>query len=411
MVVCSYSLSYSTYMASRTTPFDVQTVPGYPESLQLYRIPASSFWQVRMFVDRKYVRKSAGTADRKQAIEFAKSLYDTIRINQRLDISVHTDTFHACAQHLIRQQETLVATGQRDERINTEDNKKLRADILPFFGMMGVSSITASTLDDYIADLGKRKKLSPSTIAKHLIVVRKVLTEAQKRGFLKSLPPFPIVRKKDNPRPYFSTQEYRKLRGKAKSLAQEGLSVRGVPLTEEIYDFIVFGMNVFVRPSDLKLLRHRDVEVVSHKKEKNTVQYLSIIPPNSKTVVRESISMPIAAVVYNRLQERQKKMGYGKPDDFVFFPQYKNRNYALQTIRRQFEFVLMKAELRKDRLGRNRTIYSLRHSALMYRFLRGNNVDIFMLARNALTSVSQLERFYLSHAASREKIENLHSFK
>ena len=398
-------------MASRTTPFDVQTIPGYPDSLQIYRIPASSSWQVRMFVDRKYVRKSAGSADRKEAIEFAKSLYDTIRINQRLDISVHTDTFYACSQHLIRRQETLVATGQRDERINVEDNRKLKADILPFFGMMGVSSISASTLDDYIADLGKRKKLNPSTIAKHLIVIRKVLTEAQKRGYLKALPPFPVLRKKDNPRPYFSTQEYRKLRIKAKSLAKESLSVRGVPLTDEIYDFIVFGMNVFVRPSDLKLLRHRDVEVVKHKKEKITVQYISIMPPNSKTVVRESISMPIAAVVYERLKERQKEQGFGKPEDFVFFPQYKNRNYALQTIRRQFEFVLGKAELRKDRLGRNRTIYSLRHSALMYRFLRGDNVDIFMLARNALTSVSQLERFYLSHAASKAKIENLHSFR
>lgn len=364
-----------------------------------------------MFVDRKYVRKSAGTADRKQAVEFAKSLYDTIRINQRLDISVHTDTFHACAQHLIRRQETLVATGQRDERINVEDNRKLKADILPFFGMMGVSSITASALDDYIADLGKRKKLNPSTISKHLIVIRKVLTEAQKRGYLKALPPFPVLRKKDNPRPYFTTAEYRTLRGKAKSLAAEGVSVRGVPLTEETYDFIIFGMNVFVRPSDLKLLRHRDVEVITHKKEKSTVRYLSIIPPNSKTVVRESISMPIAAVVYERLKSRQSADGFGKPEDFVFFPQYKNRSYALQTIRRQFEYVLEKAELRKDRLGRNRTLYSLRHSALMYRFLRGNNIDIFMLARNALTSVSQLERFYLSHAASREKIENLHSFR
>ena len=264
-------------MASRTTPFDVQTVPGYPDSLQLYRIPASSYWQVRMFVDRKYVRKSARTSDRNKAIEFAKSLYDTIRINQRLDINVHTDTFHACAQHLIRQQETLVATGQRDERINVEDGRKLKSDILPFFGMMGVSSISASTLDDYIAGLGKRKKLSPSTISKHLVVIRKVLTEGLKRGFIKALPPFPTIRKKDNPRPYFTTQEYRKLRAKAKSLSQDGLSVRGVPLTEEIYDFIVFAMTVFVRPSDLKLLRHRDVEVVTEKHNKKSVTYLSLI--------------------------------------------------------------------------------------------------------------------------------------
>jgi hypothetical protein len=125
------------------------------------------------------VHKSAGTVDRKQATGLAKSLHDTIRINLRLVISVHADTFHACAQHLVRQQETLVATGQRDERVNTEDNKRLEADILPFFGMMDVRSITASTLDDYIADPGERKKLSSSAGAKHLIVVRKVLTEAQ----------------------------------------------------------------------------------------------------------------------------------------------------------------------------------------------------------------------------------------
>ena len=364
-----------------------------------------------MFVDRKYVRKSTGTGDRKTAIEFAKSLYDTIRINQRLDISVHTDTFHACAQHLMRQQETLVATGQRDERINIEDGRKLKSDILPYFGMMGVSSITASTLDDYIASLGKRKKLTPSTISKHLVVIRKVLTEGQKRGYIKSLPPFPVIRRKDNPRPYFTTEEYRKLRSVAKRLASEEIAVRGVALTEEIYNFIVFGMNVFVRPSDLKLLRNRDLEVVRDERRGIEVEYLSIVPPNSKTVVRESISMPVAAVVYRRLKAHQLASGFGKADDFVFFPQYKNRTYALQTIRRQFEFVLQKAELRKDRLGRNRTIYSLRHSALMYRFLRGKNVDIFTLARNALTSVSQLERFYLSHAASRDKIENLHSFR
>jgi hypothetical protein len=34
--------------------------------------------------------------------------------------------------------------------------------------------------------------------------------------------------------------------------------------------------------------------------------------------------MPIAAVVYERLRERQKEHGFGKPDGFVFFPQYTN---------------------------------------------------------------------------------------
>ncbi|MGI9481602.1 MAG: hypothetical protein ACR2OR_04490, partial [Hyphomicrobiales bacterium] len=51
-----------------------------------------------MFVDRKYVRKSTKCIEEQDAIEFAKEFYDTIRINQRLNINVHSDTFNACAQ-------------------------------------------------------------------------------------------------------------------------------------------------------------------------------------------------------------------------------------------------------------------------------------------------------------------------
>ncbi len=109
------------------------------------------------------------------------------------------------------------------------------------------------------------------------------------------------------------------------------------------------------------------------------------------------------------MKARHEAEGLANDDDYVFFPQYQNREYALQTMRRQFEFVLEQAGLKFDRLGRARTIYSLRHTALMFRLLKGDRVDIFMLARNALTSVDQLERFYLSHAESRMKIENLQS--
>jgi hypothetical protein len=45
----------------------------------------------------------------------------------------------------------------------------------------------------------------------------------------------------------------------------------------------------------------------------------------------------------------------------------------------------------------------------MLRLLNGDNVDLLMLARNAGTSVDQLERFYLSHADPAMKVENLHS--
>jgi hypothetical protein len=118
-------------MSSATTPYDFKHIPKYPTALQIYKIPASKFWQVRMFVDRKYIRKSTKCIEEHDAIEFAKEFYDTIRINQRLDINVHSDTFYACAQHLMKRQESLVNRGERNRRIVIEDKKKLVKDILP----------------------------------------------------------------------------------------------------------------------------------------------------------------------------------------------------------------------------------------------------------------------------------------
>ena len=144
--------------------------------------------------------------------------------------------------------------------------------------------------------------------------------------------------------------------------------------------------------------------------KENGTQYLLLSATKSKTVNRDSATMPFAVDVYERLFLRHKERGFGKADDYVFFPEYQNRAYALQTIR-QFEFILEHAGLKEDARGRVRTLYSLRHTAVMFRLLKGDNVDIFLLTRNALTSVDQLERFYLSHVESRTRIENLQSMR
>lgn len=394
-------------MSSRTAPYDLTPILRYPATLQIYRIAASRFWQVRLFVGRKYLRKSTKCENKADAIEFAKSFFDDVKLAQRMDFDIHRDTFAACASKLMERQEALVGRDERDKRLLSEDRKKLNKDVLPYFGAKAVADITTEIIDDYVDHLSRERKLSPSTLNKHLVVIRKVLNEARRRGFLRSMPQIPTVKKKDNPRPYFSDDEYRKLWRTASELAKQDIKVRGVQLTEDIWDFIVFHVNVFVRVSDLKVLQHRHVQV----EQTGNSKYLAITPISSKTANRDSLSMEFAVEVYERLLKRNKQLGYGDSDDYVFFPQYQNREYALQTIRRQFEYVLEQAGLKEDARGRARTLYSLRHTALMFRLLKGDGVDIFMLARNALTSVDQLERFYLSHAESRMRIENLQSFR
>ncbi len=176
-------------MSGRTNPYEIESVSGYPDALQIYRIPASKFWQVRLFVGRKYLRKSTKHDGKREAIEFAKRFFDEVKLAQRLDFDVHRDTFAACANKLMERQKGLVSRGERDGRLLSEDKRKLDKDLLPYFGTMAVADITTETLDDYITHISGERKLSASTINKHLVVVRKVLNEARRRGYLKALIP------------------------------------------------------------------------------------------------------------------------------------------------------------------------------------------------------------------------------
>ena len=103
--------------------------------------------------------------------------------------------------------------------------------------------------------------------------------------------------------------------------------------------------------------------------------------------------------------------GWERPTILFSILNMKNRTYALDNIRRLFGNLLRDTQLSRDERGRARTLYSLRHTALMFRFLYGDNINIFTLATNALTSVEMLEKFYLSHAQSKMKIKELQSFK
>ena len=56
--------------------------------------------------------------------------------------------------------------------------------------------------------------------------------------------------------------------------------------------------------------------------------------------------------------------------------------------------------------GEERSLYSLRHTCIMYRLLYGDGLDLLTLARNARTSVEMIEKHY-SHLDSERAIDQL----
>lgn len=94
---------------------------------------------------------------------------------------------------------------------------------------------------------------------------------------------------------------------------------------------------------------------------------------------------------------------------YLFQPEQKNRDYALRNLSRQFDQLLRLANLKEAAGGESRTLYSLRHTCIMNRLIKGDNISLLTLARSARTSVEMIDRFYAKHLTAEMNIEQLQS--
>jgi hypothetical protein len=117
----------------------------------------------------------------------------------------------------------------------------------------------------------------------------------------------------------------------------------------------------------------------------------------------------MAIEVYESIRSRQAKEGFGKDEDYVFQPEHQNRDYALQQLHRQFDHLLDITNLKKNQTGEARTLYSLRHTAIMFRLTESKGLDLLSLARAARTSVEMLDRFYAKHLTAEMNVELIQS--
>jgi site-specific recombinase XerD len=405
-------------MTSRSNPTDIHKLPDLHRSACIYHIAASPHWQFRFHIDGKYIRRSTGEIEKRKAVEKAKRFHAEAFLRQWTNTAVHPTAFGAVAQRFVEWQQTKVKLGAIGQRTHKEDVYILNASVLPFFQTKEASSISKRTIEEYLAKLSSRK-LAKSTIHKHVNVIRKILKFALDENIIKVLPGIPAVSLDNKSRAYFSLNEHRRVLELAREYAKRrhvayykirGKNIRKLIYGEDLSDLIEFGINVFIRISDIKTLRHNQITV---RKEADGFDEttLQISIADAKTRDGKVATMPSAVRVYERLLKRHKARGFGKPDDYVFYPEYKNRDYALDVMGRLFRNILDDTSLRSDAHGRKRTLYSLRHSALMYRFLYGEKIDIFLLALNALTSVAILQKHYLSHVESLMRVKELQSWK
>lgn len=421
----------------RTVPLagSLSPVPGYPKKLIIYKLEASSYWWVRYYTDGKIVRRSTKTENKNDAFRFAKQFFDEINLRRAQGLSVTTKSrFDMCAVAMLASMKAQLARGEITKQTYEITDYRLQKSVLPFFGERDSGDVNYDLLERYLSELSHyTPKLSPATISSYMKLVRKVLNHAYKRQLISTIPHFPSVVTPDNPRGYFTTREYRLLWSRARALIGKrfdlvklkdkngeeklaqyfpagsrkanGRKIRSIEITADLVELIVFMTNSFIRPTDIKHLQHKHVEIL-----RNDHVYLRLSLPLSKKHDAPIVTMPKAVDVYERLTALNRARGLGvAPDDYVFLPQYEKRDYALKQLQRQFDVLMWSTNLSKAAKGEDRTMYSLRHTCIMYRLLYGEKMDVITLARNARTSPEMIDRFYAAQLKGEDGIGMLQS--
>ena len=165
-------------------------------------------------------------------------------------------------------------------------------------------------------------------------------------------------------------------------------------------------VNSYIRPTDVRHMKHKHVEVI-----KREWTYLRLTLPPSKGHSFPITTMPWAVKVYERICRRQEQE-FGRPirpEDYVFMPHSLTRDSAMKALANQFDIVLALTNLKVSNVGEPRTLYSLRHSSIMFRLMFGRAVDTLTLARNSRTSPVMIDRFYAAPLQGEMNVGELQS--
>ena len=292
---------------------------------------------------------------------------------------------------------------------------RLKSQILPFFGRMRIDLLQIKQITEFIRHL-ENQSIQAITIKQYLGLLKRIIQIALDEERIYKLPSFPKLKTKSIPRGSFNLNEYRAIYRAAKYLQAEpdikpdhrlkanGAFIRRDSVPMEMKWLIRFMVNSFVRPVDIKLIKNKHIEICE-----GNFTYLRLNLPETKRHTGQVVTMVAAKRIYETLKRYQAARGYGLPDDYVFLPEVQDRAGAIQLVTTHFRKILECADLRKGQYDQMRTLYSLRHTAITFRLLYGNGIDLLTLARNARTSVDMIERFYSSNLTAEMNIGMLQS--
>ncbi len=328
--------------------------------VHVYKRENSRFWQCSTYLTGRNRRISTKQESLGLAKEFAEDWYLTLRDKNRRGELLNEKTFRQAAELFEREYE-IITEGQRSPRWVEGHKARLRLHLLPFFGSLGLSEVTAGKTQEYrihrIETSSTGKPPARSTIHDEIVTLRQTLKAAIRHGWLQHLPDLSVPYKssgKVTHRAWFSPEEYRQL---YEATRRRVHAVKGPGLQracEQLHDFVLFMANTGLRPDEAARLEIRDVAIVEDDATGETILEIEV---RGKRGVGFCKSTSGAVRPYQRLVKRNAP----EPTDRVFPANH----------RELFNTILREEGLKFDRDGNRRTAYSLRHTYICFRLMEG----------------------------------------
>lgn len=352
---------------------------------RIFTRPGTENYQVTFKVDKRWITKTTGTADKKEAIAKAQELYYEAKFSQKMGMPVLTKTFKTIAKSVIQDLEPAVKGSLEAKHI-----ARLSTVWIPALGAKAVNNITEDDLKRAVQLMRENNNgtVSKPTVKDYYTSLNLVFKKAIKGKVMsKAEIPEPYIDGEDaKPRPAFTPDEYKLLREKVLEWCnEEGIQERVKHRREVLSVFMYFVASTGCRPgTEVYNLTWGMCSYV----QKDDITYSQFLL-DGKTGARKVIA---DATVLQLIETLKLKAEYEITDKTKVFCLPDGSPFINADV--QFRKLLEFIGLREDSAtGQNRTLYSLRH-AYATEAIISNRMSIMLLTKQMGTSAQMLANFY-----------------
>ena len=197
--------------------------------VHIYKRPNSSYWQCSSYLAGKNRRTSTKEESLSKAKEVAEDWYLQLRGKLRSGEIKTEKTFRDASEQFLKEYD-IITQGERSNDYVRGQHWRSRNHLVPFFGQMGLSEITAGKIQEYRIHRHEEaveksaSRPAHNTMHQEIVTLRQTLKTAIRHGWLDRLPDLSEPYRsspKISHRAWFSPEEYKKLYEATRKRAHE----------------------------------------------------------------------------------------------------------------------------------------------------------------------------------------------